>query len=236
MGETQVVLDTQKDGLYNKHVESPKHDPNISGEKKDLSQKVNTNPSVNVDIKSHDNYNMICSSPHLPTNEAAEEGEIPRDFMDVMPEIDTKSVGETETNPEPRDSICTKTGLKDDSNIIPLFTEAVKDGGIDAAGVVNKTTRNLVDYSEIAVHAKSHESAKQATLKVNATKNQDQVHLVKVSVLLTILLEFSTDYIAMRIWMVVHWVRKGNMWYGLGSVALSGNTFLQNLFLYYINN
>ncbi|KAF5812493.1 putative transcription factor C3H family [Helianthus annuus] len=181
MDETQVVMDTQKDGSYNKHVESPKHDPNISGEKKDLSQKVNTNPSVNVDIKSHDNYDMICSSPHLPTNEDAEEGEIARDFMDVMPEIDTKSVGETGTNPEPRDSICTKTGLKDDSNITPLFTEAVKDGGIDAAGVVNKTTRNLVDYSEIAVHAKSHESVKQATLKVNATKNQDQVHLVKDS-------------------------------------------------------
>ncbi|KAJ0568740.1 putative transcription factor C3H family [Helianthus annuus] len=179
MDESQVVLDIQEDGSYNKHVKSAEHDHNILGEEKDLSQKVNTNPSVNVDIKSHDNYDMICSSPHLPTNECAEEGEIAGDFMDVMLEIDTKSVGETDS--EPRDFIRTKTGLKNDGNIIPLFIEAVKDGGTNVAGVVNKTTRNLVDYSEIAVHAKSQESAKRATLKVNATKNQDQVYLMKDS-------------------------------------------------------
>ncbi|KAF5787775.1 hypothetical protein HanXRQr2_Chr10g0456641 [Helianthus annuus] len=88
MDETQVVSNTQKGGLYNKHVESAKHHHNISGE---TSQK---NPSVNVDI--------TCSSPHLPTNE---EGEISGDFMDVILEIDTKSVG------EPRDF----KGLKNDS-------------------------------------------------------------------------------------------------------------------------
>ncbi|KAI3805690.1 hypothetical protein L1987_28280 [Smallanthus sonchifolius] len=173
MDGARVVLDTQEDGLYNKHVESAEHDHNILGEKKGLSQEANTNSSVNFDIQSQDNYDMNCSSPHLPTDKDVEEGEISRDIMDFMSEIDTKSVEETDS--EPRDVIGTKTGHKNDSNTIPLFTEAVENGGIDVAEVVNKTTRNLVDYSEIAVHAKSQESTKQAT------KKKDLVYLVKDS-------------------------------------------------------
>ncbi|KAI3754178.1 hypothetical protein L1987_53956 [Smallanthus sonchifolius] len=177
--ETRVVLDTQEDGLYSKQLESAEHDHNILGEKKDLSQEANTNSSVNFDIKSQDNYDMVCSSPHLPTDKNVEEGEISGYIMGFMSAIDTESVEETDS--EPRDVIGTKTGLKNDRNTIPLFTEAVENGGTDVARVVNKTTRNLVDYSEIAVHAKSQESAKQATLKINATKKKDLVYLVKDS-------------------------------------------------------
>ncbi|KAK9075742.1 hypothetical protein SSX86_004071 [Deinandra increscens subsp. villosa] len=169
--DTRVVLDAQEDGLHNKHVESSELENNILGEKNDLSQKAMTSPLVNFDIRSQDNYDMICSSPNSPTKENVEEGEISGDFVD-----DTRSVGET--NFKPRDFIGTKMS---ENNSIPLFKKAAENGGKDVTGVVNKSTRNLVDYSEVAVHAKSPERTKQVTLKVNAAKNQDLVSPVKDS-------------------------------------------------------
>ncbi|KAD4180487.1 hypothetical protein E3N88_29078 [Mikania micrantha] len=168
MDETRVVLDAQEDGLYNKRVESSEHDHNILGETKDLPQIVNFNPSTIFDISSQDKSEMICASPYLATNENVEEGEISGHFVDH-----TKTVGEADS--ETQDSISTEMGLKNDNKLIPLFTEAVENGGKDVAGVVTRNTRNLVDYSEIAVQAKSQESAKQANLKINKTKSQNLV-------------------------------------------------------------
>ncbi|XP_076913427.1 uncharacterized protein LOC143572047 [Bidens hawaiensis] len=129
--EQTYVDETQENGSYNTQVEPAEHDHNIS--KKDLSQNVNTSPSVNFDAKSQDN---------IPANEDVEEGEISGGL----------------------------SGTKSNSIIIPLSTEAVENGDVQAR-VINKTTRNLVDYSEIAVNAKSQESVMQATKKRDLVKD-----------------------------------------------------------------
>nr|GEW59848.1 hypothetical protein [Tanacetum cinerariifolium] len=114
MDETRVVLDTQEDSLFNTQSELAEPDVNDQDNLMDL---------------------MTSSSPPLPTDKDAGEGEISGDFMDFTP----------------RDSIGIKSQLESDNNLI-LSSTVVENVGKDTTGIVNKNTRNLVDYSEIVVH------------------------------------------------------------------------------------
>nr|GFC08865.1 hypothetical protein [Tanacetum cinerariifolium] len=62
---------------------------------------------------------------------------------------------------------CIKSQLESDNNLI-LSSTVVENVGKDTTGIVNKNTRNLVDYSEIVVHGNSREPAKQATAVIGS--------------------------------------------------------------------
>ncbi|KAI3701395.1 hypothetical protein L6452_26431 [Arctium lappa] len=168
--ETRMALGTEEGGLYSKQVESTECYDNISGERKDLSNRVDTNPSNSFNIEDQDNYDivfedqdsfpmipisladMMISSPHLPTDKDVEEGEISGEFMDFM--LDDNMSSMNKTGPESQDVIGIETGHSNDNNLIPLATDVVDDVGKDTLAVASKTKRNLVDYSEIAVNGK----------------------------------------------------------------------------------
>ncbi|KAI7725762.1 hypothetical protein M8C21_014584 [Ambrosia artemisiifolia] len=171
MDETQVVFDSQKGGLCSKLMESAEHDHNLLGEKKDLFNKVNTGHLPT-------DKDMTSSSPHLPTNKDVEELEVLEDLIDFMPRVDAKSVDKTDS--KPKDFIGTKTGPANDNNAIRLLRESVENSGKDMAGLVNKTTRNLVDYSEIGFGS-DHVLPLQSNSKIDATKNRDRVYPLKES-------------------------------------------------------
>ncbi|KAK1418615.1 hypothetical protein QVD17_27760 [Tagetes erecta] len=169
MHETQVAFDTQDGGLSSKRVESAEHDHNLIGENQDHPNKLKPNSSVNIHIKSQDNH-------RLPTDKDVEELEILEDLTDFMPRVETNSVDKTHFKPE--DLIGTEPRPRKDNNSTLLFTESVEIGGKDMAVVVNKTTRNLVDYSEIGFDSE-HVIPRQNNSKINATKNQDLLYPFK---------------------------------------------------------
>nr|GEV36031.1 zinc finger, CCHC-type, retrotransposon Gag domain protein [Tanacetum cinerariifolium] len=198
MDETRVVLDTQEDGLLEEQPKLAEPDHNIVGETTILCHNVDTDPSVSFDVNDQNNLMdlMMSSSPSLPTDKDAEEGEISKDFMDFTP----------------KDSIGIKSKLENDNNLILLSTVVVENVGKAMTGIVNKSTRNLMDYSEIVIHRNSREPTKQATavigsdsslrrsrrvlafesnLKNNKTRNQDLVNPLKGWILSTVFLKFS---------------------------------------------
>nr|GEX51775.1 hypothetical protein [Tanacetum cinerariifolium] len=143
--------DTQEDGLLEEQPKLAEPDHNIVGEPTVLCHNVDTDPSVSFDVNDQNNLMdlRMSSSPSLPTDKDVEEGEISRDFMDFTP----------------KDSIGIKSKLENDNNLILLSTFVVENVGKAMTGIVNKNTRNLVDYSEIVVHGNSQEPAKQATAR-----------------------------------------------------------------------
>ncbi|KVI01166.1 hypothetical protein Ccrd_020554, partial [Cynara cardunculus var. scolymus] len=166
--ETRRILSSQEGGLYSKHVESTGCYDNTSGERKDLSCNVDTNPSNSFSIEDQDNYDsvfedqdsfpmipisladMMVSSPHLPIDKDVEEGEISGEFMDFMLDDDMASMDKTGL--EPQDVIGIEPGHLIDNNLISSATDTVDDVGKDTVSVVSKSRRNLVDYSEIAIN------------------------------------------------------------------------------------
>ncbi|KAJ9551282.1 hypothetical protein OSB04_015327 [Centaurea solstitialis] len=166
--ETRMALGTQEGGVFSKHVESTECYDNVSGERKDLSDIVDTIPSDSFTIEDQDNYDidfgaedsfpiipnfddMMISPPHLPTDKDVEEGEISGEFMDLMLDNDMSSMDKTGS--EPQDGVVIEPAK--DNNLIPLATDMVHNVGKDTVVVASKTRRNLVDYSEIAVDGKS---------------------------------------------------------------------------------
>nr|XP_043625634.1 uncharacterized protein LOC122597065 [Erigeron canadensis]XP_043625639.1 uncharacterized protein LOC122597065 [Erigeron canadensis]XP_043625645.1 uncharacterized protein LOC122597065 [Erigeron canadensis] len=192
MDMTQMVLDTQERDLCNRHVESTECDHDILQKRKDLSYKIDANPSNSINIINQD-HDMMILSPHLPTDKDFEEGEISGDlmdkmsFMDIIPEDDAQFVDKTGLRPEVL--LATELGLENDDNLRILPTNTVEDVGKSMVGVVNKTARSLVDYSELVVDCKSREPVKKVTieqvlplhsnLKNSAIKNQNLAYPMK---------------------------------------------------------
>ncbi|XP_071719972.1 uncharacterized protein [Rutidosis leptorrhynchoides] len=169
MQNTRTVLDIQEEGVFNKRAESAEHDLNISGEKEDLSHKIDTDRSSSFDIINQDNHDMTNLSPHLYADKGTEEGEISGEFMDLMHEDDTQSVENTVIGVE--NLIGIEPVVKNVNDLMPLLTDTIEDVDKDKEGVVNKRSRSVVDYSEIAVHPAKDVNA-QNTRKSQRRRNK----------------------------------------------------------------